>query len=148
MQDTEPWCAHCIIDFYVKIAKQFGLTFTTGLLFPKINIDGSIKADKRWRSKELQDSLQRDLKRYHIFEGETPQSFRHGGTVDSLRKGKSLTRTMYLAYMKNTSTAKIYAKGLNHLFPEQFNWKEAGVDTSVIEPEVLAAQMQQWKAFI
>ena len=148
VQDTEPWCAHCIIDLYVKIAKQFGLTFTTGLLFPKINTDGSIKVDKRWRSKELQDSLQRDLKRYHIFEGETPQSFRHGGTVDSLRKGKSLTRTMYLAYMKNTSTAKIYAKGLNHLFPEQFNWKEAGVDTSVIEPEVLAAQMQQWKAFI
>ena len=54
---------------------------------------------------------------------------------------------MYLAYMKNTSTAKIYAKGLKHLFPDHFNWKEAGVDRSAIEPEVLAAQMQQWKAF-
>ena len=52
---------------------------------------------------------------------------------------------MYLAYMKNTSTASIYARGLNHLFPDQFYWKEAGIDTSAIE--VLAAQMQNWKAF-
>ena len=147
VQAVEPWCAHCIIDLYVKLGKAFGFTFKTGLLFPKINTDGSIKTNKRWRSKELKDSLQRDLKRYHIFGGETPQSFRHGGTVDSLRKGKSLTKTMYLAYMRNTATAKIYAKGLNHLFPEQFNWKEAGVNTTAIEPEVLAAQMQQWKAF-
>jgi hypothetical protein len=50
-------------------------------------------------------------------------------------------------HMKNKATANIYAKGLNHLFPEQFNWKEAGVDTNAIEPEILAAQMQQWKAF-
>ena len=144
---TEPWCAHCIIDMYVTIAKKFGFTFKTGLLFPKIGIDGSIKTNKRWRSKELKDSLERDLNRYHIYAGETPQSFRHGGTVDSLRKGRNLSKTMYLAYMKNTATAKIYARGLNHLFPDQFNWKEAGIDTSAIEPEVLAAQMQHWKAF-
>ena len=147
VQAVEPWCAHCIIDLYVRLGKKFGLSFQTGLLFPRINTDGSIKTDKRWRSKELKDSLQRDLKRYHIYGGETPQSFRHGGTVDSLRKGKSRTKTMYLAFMKNTSTARIYARGLNHLFPEQFNWKEAGVDTNIIEPEVLAAQMQTWKAF-
>ena len=54
---------------------------------------------------------------------------------------------MYLAYMKNTSTAKIYGRSLNHLFSDLFNWKEAGIDTSVIEPEILAAQMQNWKAF-
>ena len=147
VQATEPWCAHCIIDIYVNIGKAFGLTFQTGLLFPRIDFDGSIKTEKRWRSKELKDSLERDLKRYHIYAGETPQSFRHGGTVDSLRKGKSLSKTMYLAYMKNTSTAKIYARGLNHLFPDLFNWKEAGIDTSAIEPEILAAQMQNWKAF-
>ena len=54
---------------------------------------------------------------------------------------------MYLAFMKNTSTASENSKGLNHLFPDQFNWREAGIDTSAIDPEVLAAQMQQWKAF-
>ena len=147
MQGTDPWCAHCLIDLWVDTAKKFGLSFKTGLLFPRIDTDGTIKMHKRWRSKELKDSLERDLKRYHIYGGETPQSFRHGGTVDSLRKGKSLSKTMYLAYMKNTSTASIYARGLNHLFPDQFNWKEIGIDTSVIEPEVLAAQMQQWRAF-
>ena len=147
MQGTDPWCAHCLIDLWVDTAKKFGLSFKTGLLFPRIDTDGTIKMHKRWRSKELKDSLERDLKRYHIYGGETPQSFRHGGTVDSLRKGKSLSKTMYLAYMKNTSTASIYARGLNHLFPDQFNWKEIGIDTSVIDPEVLAAQMQQWRAF-
>ena len=30
---------------------------------------------------------------------------------------------------------------------EHINWKEAGEDTNIIEPEVLAAQMQTWKAF-
>ena len=67
--------------------------------------------------------------------------------MDSLKKGRSLSRTMYLAYMKNTSTASIYASWLNHLFPDLFSWKDIGIDTSIIEPEILAAQMQQWKAF-
>ena len=49
--------------------------------------------------------------------------------------------------MKNISTAGIYARGLNHLFPDQFNWREVGIDTSAVDPEILAAQMQQWKAF-
>ena len=84
----EPWCAHCIIDLWVNLAKQSGMSFKTGLLFPRIDNNGAIKMDKRWRSKELKDSLERDLKRYHIYGGETPQSFRHGGTVDSLRKGR------------------------------------------------------------
>ena len=144
---TEPWCAHCIIDLWVNIAKEYGLSFKTGLLFPRIHTDGTIKMGKRWRSKELQDSLKRDLIRYHIYGGETPQSFRHGGTVDSLKKGRNLSRTMYLAYMKNTSTASIYARGLNHLFPDLFSWKDIGIDINVIQPEILAAQMQQWKAF-
>ena len=35
---------------------------------------------------------------------------------------------MYTAYMKNTSTAWNYAKGLRHLMPKNFDWKDAGVD--------------------
>ena len=76
VQAVEPWCAHCIIDIYVILGKQSGISFKTGLLFPRIDIDGSIKfkLDKRWTSKELKDSLVRDLKRYHIYGGKTPQS--------------------------------------------------------------------------
>ena len=40
-----------------------------------------------------------------LYAGETAQSFWHGGTVDSLKTGKGLEQTMYLAYMKNVSTA-------------------------------------------
>ena len=36
---------------------------------------------------------------------------------------------MYLAYMKNKTTAQNYAKGLCYLFPKQ-NWKKTKVDTS------------------
>ena len=35
--------------------------------------------------------------------------------------------TMYKAYMKNVQTAKIYSRGLQVLFPSEFNWAEAGV---------------------
>ena len=38
------------------------------------------------------DSLERDLKRYHLYEEETPHSFRHVGVVDSLRQGNSLQK--------------------------------------------------------
>ena len=54
---------------------------------------------------------------------------------------------MDMAYMKNMATARIYARGLNHLFLDLFDWKEASIDITAIVPEVLAAQMQQWKAF-
>ena len=49
--------------------------------------------------------------------------------------------------MKNTSTAMIYAKGLKHLFPDLFQWNEIGIDITKIDEQVLAAQMQSWKAF-
>jgi len=149
VKEVEPWCAHCIIDEWVALAREMiHLTFQDGLLFPRLNYDGTVKHGKRWRAKDISDSLERDLKRYHLYEGETPHSFRHGGTVDSLKKGKNLEKTMCLAYMKSTSTAKIYSKGITHLFPAGFDWKEAGVDTSKTDEVDLACQMQAWKACV
>ena len=88
------------------------------------------------------------LKRYHLYEDETPHSFRHGGVVDSLRKGNSLELTMYTAFMKDKSTAWNYAKGLRHLLPKNFDWKDAGVDVKGNEDlKDLATQMLSWKAF-
>ena len=77
-------------------AKTFGIT-----LFPKLDAKGQIKHGLRWVAKDLTETLKRDLENYHLYEGETSHSFRHGGTVDSLKKGRSLERTMYLAYMKD-----------------------------------------------
>ena len=54
---------------------------------------------------------------------------------------------MALAFMKNISTAKNYAKGLNHLFPDLFAWEDIGIDITKVDEQVLAAQMQSWKAF-
>ena len=149
VKEVEPWCAHCIIDEWVALAKiMLQLSFQDGLLFPRLNYDGTVKHGKRWRAKDISDSLERDLRRYHLYEGETPHSFRHGGTVDSLKKGKNLEKTMCLAYMKSTSTAKIYSRGITHLFPAGFDWKEAGIDTSKTDEVDLACQMQAWKAFV
>ena len=54
---------------------------------------------------------------------------------------------MYTAYMKNTSTAWNYAKGLRHLLPKNFDWKDAGVDMQGKEDiQLLAKQMHSWKA--
>ena len=53
---------------------------------------------------------------------------------------------MYLAYMKNVSTAQIYAKGLSVLFPK-LDWQKLGVDPSTVDNVTLALQMQGWKAF-
>ena len=101
----------------------------TWILFhPNLNIDGTVNMEKRGKSKDLRDSLKRDLLRYHLYQGDTPQSFQHGGTVDSLKKGRNLQKTMALAFMKNTSTAMIYAKGLKHLFPDLFQWNKIGID--------------------
>ena len=66
--------------------------------------------------------------------------------MDSLQTGKSLEQTMYLAYMKNVSTAKIYAKGLSVLFPK-LDWSSLGVDVTAIDNVTLAFQMQAWRAF-
>ena len=63
--------------------------------------------------------------------------------MDSLRQGNCLELTMYTAYMKDTSTAWNYAKGLRHLLPKNFDWKDAGVDVQGKE----ATQMLSWKAF-
>ena len=73
----------------MRTAKKHEFSFQTGLLFPRLNIDGIVNMEKRGKSKDLRDSLKRDLLRYHLYQGETPQSFRHGGTVDSLKKGET-----------------------------------------------------------
>ena len=82
-----------------------------------------------------------------MYQGETPQSFRHGGTVDSLKKESSRQKNMALAFMNNKSTAMICAKGIKHLFPDLFEWKNTGIDITEVDEQVLAAQMQSWKAF-
>jgi len=102
MKGKEKWCAHCIIDEWVNLAKLLlKITFAGGLLFPRLDYDGTVKPGKMWKANDLSDSLERDLKRYHLYEDETPHSFRHGGVVDSLRKGNSLELTMYTAFMKD-----------------------------------------------
>jgi len=150
VKNTEKWCAHCIIDEWVLEAKTFGLSFNEGLLFPKLDAQGKIKLGLRWVSKDLTETLKRDLERYNLYQGETPHSFRHGGTVDSLKRGRSLEQTMYLAYMKNQKTAEMYSRGLKALLPKGFDWKEAGLETSQtpIDEVDLCVQMQQWKAFM
>ena len=140
------WCAHCNIDQWVNFARTFQFSFEEGLLFPRLGKDGTIQLGKRWTAKLVMDSLVRDLKRANLYAGETAQSFRHGGTVDHLQTGKSLEQTMYLAYMKNVSTAQIYAKGLSVLFPK-LDWQKLGVDVSSMDNVTLAMQMQGWKAF-
>ena len=95
MKNKENWCAHCIIDEWVNLAKsRLKLTFTGGLLFPRLDYDGTVKLGKQWKANELSDLLERDLKRYHLSGGETPHSFRHGEVVDSLRRRNSLQLTM------------------------------------------------------
>ena len=150
VKNTEKWCAHCIIDEWVLEAKTFGLSFNEGLLFPKLDAQGKIKLGLRWVSKDLTETLKRDLERYNLYQGETPHSFRHGGTVDSLKRGRSLEQTMYLAFMKNQKTAEMYSRGLKALLPKGFDWKEAGLETSQtpIDEVDLCVQMQQWKAFM
>ena len=68
--------------------------------------------------------------------------------MDSLRKGNSQELTMYTAYMKNKSTAWNYAKGLRHLLPKNFDWKDAGVDVQgKHNVQDLTKKMLSWKAF-
>ena len=147
MLGLEDWCAHCIIDDWVTLAKSMNISFDRGLLFPRLEYDGTIKHNKRWRAKDLSKSLDRDLKRYNLFENESPHSFRHGGTVHSFQKGEDLQTVMYRAYIKSHSTAKIYSKGLSVLFPN-FDWSKAGVDVSQISADELSIQMQSWRAFV
>ena len=148
VKGKEKWCAHCIIDEWVKLAKSFGIVFDRYLLFPRLNNNGTIILYKRWKAKDLTSSLERDLKSYNLYANETPHSFRHGGTVHSLKVGNSLKTTMYKAYMKNTKTACVYSKGLSVLYPDDFNWEQAGVDTSKLDEDELSFQMQSWKAFV
>ena len=55
---------------------------------------------------------------------------------------------MYTAYMKDASTAWNYAKGLRHLLPKNFDWKDAGVDVQGKEDlKDFATQMLFLKAF-
>ena len=150
VKTVESWCDHCIIDDWVLEAKSFGLTFDKGLLFPKLDAHGTVKPGLRWVSKDLTETLKRDLERYNLYQGETPHSFRHGGTVDSLKRGKSLEQTMYLAYMKTQKPAELYSRGLKALLPKGFDWKESGIqsDQGQLDELSLSTQMQQWKEFM
>jgi len=95
MKNKENWCAHCIIDEWVNLAKsRLKLTFTEWLLFPRLDYDGTVKLGKQGKANELSDLLEGDLKRYHLSGGETPHSFRHREVVDSLRRRNSLQLTM------------------------------------------------------
>ena len=66
----------------------------------------------------------------------------------SLKKGEGLKLTMYKAYMKNVQTARIYSRGLQVLFPSDFSWNDAGVDTSHLDEDELTKQMLSWRAFV
>ena len=148
VRNKDIWCAHCIIDEWAREAKTFGMSFDRGLLFPKINPDGSANMNTRWKSKDITETFKRDLESFNLYEGETAHSFRHGGTANALRSGLSLEETMYLAYMKNVTTAKKYSRGLRVLYPN-FKWESVGMGTTQnpIGEDSLMKQMLTWKAF-
>ena len=148
VRNKDIWCAHCILDEWAREAKTFGMSFDRGLLFPKINPDGSANMNTRWKSKDITETFKRDLESFNLYEGETPHSFRHGGTANALRSGLSLEETMYLAYMKNVTTAKKYSRGLRVLYPN-FKWESVGMGTTQnpIGEDSLMKQMLTWKAF-
>ena len=51
MKNKENWCAHCIIDEWVNLAKsRLKLTFNGGLLFPRLDYDGTVKLGKQWKA--------------------------------------------------------------------------------------------------
>ena len=70
--------------------------------------------------------------------------------MDSLKKGRSLEQTMYLAYMKNKKTAEMYSRGLKALLPKGFDWKDVGIGSAndPVDELTLCNQMQGWKAFM
>jgi hypothetical protein len=147
VKNSKSWCAHCLIDVWACAAKKANIDVNQGLLFPKLRTDGSIST-KRWNAKAMNPILKKDLLSYGLYEGETPHSFRHGGTCDSLKEGKSLKETMYLAYMKNTATAQIYSKGIQILFPRGFSWQDVGIDVSTVSVTELSKEMKSWSAFM
>ena len=50
MKGQEKWCAHCIIDEWVSLAKtMLNIPFTGGLLFPRLDYDGTVKLGKKWK---------------------------------------------------------------------------------------------------
>ena len=65
-----------------------------------------------------------------------------------MKKGDGLKLTMYKAYMKSEQTARIYSRGLQVLFPNDFKWEAAGVDISNLDEDELSKQMQSWRAFV
>ena len=52
--------------------KSFGMRFDRGLLFPKINPNGTAHMRLRWKAKDLTETLKRDLESFKLYEGETP----------------------------------------------------------------------------
>ena len=54
MKGKEMWCAHCIIDQFVDLAKSMlNLSFTGGLLFPRLDEEGTVKLGKKWKANNL-----------------------------------------------------------------------------------------------
>ena len=54
MNGKQKWCAHCIIDQWVNLAKlMLIILFTGGLLFPKLDYDGTVKLGKKWKANDL-----------------------------------------------------------------------------------------------
>ena len=84
-----------LMSSWVKCSKTFNISFEVGLLFPRLRSRGRVDCNKRWKAKNILDSLERDLKRYGLYQGKISQSFRHVGTVNSLETGQDLERTMY-----------------------------------------------------
>ena len=50
-----------------------GIPFDQGLLIPKLQHKGVVDCKKRWKAKNILDTLQRDLKRYNLYQRETAQ---------------------------------------------------------------------------
>ena len=47
------------------------MRFDRGLLFPKINPNGTAHMRLRWKAKDLTETLKRDLESFKLYEGET-----------------------------------------------------------------------------
>ena len=67
VRNKDIWCAHCIIDEWVREAKPFGMSFDRGLLFPKINPDGSANMNISWKSKDITETLKRDPESFNLY---------------------------------------------------------------------------------
>ena len=157
--DQDPLvCAVCLIEDFVHYAKHCGWDFSRGRLFPhmKLLANGTIKKKLpiKLETWQISADLRSYMKEGNFYEGETPQSFRSGGAVDQLLKGKRLEEVMYTAYWKNPVTAFRYTRILEVMCPKGIDWKlieKAGIDVSSyheMNKLPLNMQLDQWRAFI